>query len=69
MPDRDERKLTLDVDGAAEPIAGALRDEDGTTRAFAGWLGLAAALEHFLDAQSETQAAGADPVVQPKAVT
>ena len=39
------------------------------TRAFAGWLGLAAALEHFLDAQSETQAAGADPVVQPKAVT
>jgi hypothetical protein len=69
MPDRDERKLTLEVDGAAEPIAGALCDENGTTRAFAGWLGLAAALEHFLDAPSEPEAAGAEPAIQHEEVT
>jgi hypothetical protein len=69
MTDRDERKLTLEVDAAAEPLVGALCDEDGTTRAFAGWLGLAAALEHFLGARSESQAVDAEPTVQPEEVT
>lgn len=38
-------KVTLEVDAAAEPIAGELRDTQGVRRGFAGWLGLLAALE------------------------
>lgn len=42
------RRLTLELDSAAEPITGRMREENGHSRAFAGWLGLAAALGSFL---------------------
>ena len=47
------RTLTLQVDPAANPIAGAVRDERGTNRTFSGWIGLAAALEHAINAVPE----------------
>jgi hypothetical protein len=68
MPDRDQRKLTLVVDGAAEPIAGTLRDERGTRHAFAGWVGLAATLERFLGTRSGTPSAGSEPATRQEEV-
>ena len=43
------RKLILELDERSEPISGRLGD-DRETRAFAGWLELAAALQAALDA-------------------
>jgi hypothetical protein len=41
------KRFTLELDYDADPIAGRLLDEGGESRSFAGWLDLAAALEHF----------------------
>ena len=50
MPEAALRTLTLQIDPAANPIVGAVRDERGTNRTFSGWIGLAAALEHAINA-------------------
>jgi hypothetical protein len=42
------RTYTLELDAAADPIAGSLRDERGDDVDFVGWLGLASALERLL---------------------
>jgi hypothetical protein len=42
------RRLTLELDSASEPITGRMREGNGHSRPFAGWLGLAAALGSFL---------------------
>jgi len=42
------RRLTLEVEGGGEVIAGRMIDETGASVAFQGWLGLASALEHLL---------------------
>jgi hypothetical protein len=39
--------LALEVDLDADPIEGELRPAEGPTRAFVGWMGLAAALEEI----------------------
>jgi hypothetical protein len=39
--------LTLEID-QTEPISGRLREGEGPDEEFAGWLGLAKALEHAL---------------------
>jgi hypothetical protein len=45
------KRFTLELDCDADPIAGRLLDEGGDSRSFAGWLDLAAALEHFSDCE------------------
>jgi hypothetical protein len=45
------RRFTLELDCDADPIAGRLLDEGGESRPFAGWLDLAAALEHFSNSE------------------
>jgi hypothetical protein len=45
------KRFTLELDCHADPIAGRLVDEDGEKRSFAGWLGLAAALEYFSNSE------------------
>jgi hypothetical protein len=42
---RGETQLTLRVDLDADPITGSLTSSRGASRRFAGWIGLAAALE------------------------
>lgn len=41
-------RITLEFDPGADPITGSLREGKGVRRPFAGWLGLAAALETTL---------------------
>jgi hypothetical protein len=45
------KRFTLELDCDADPIAGRLLDEGGESRSFAGWLDLAAALEHFSNSE------------------
>ena len=45
------KRFTLELDYDADPIAGRLFDEGGESRSFAGWLDLAAALEHFSNSE------------------
>ena len=45
-----QTQVTLDLEVGAEPIAGRLSDDRGTTVVFAGWLELAAALERAVQA-------------------
>jgi hypothetical protein len=47
MGDPQRKTFTLEFEDA-EPIEGRLRAEDGPSREFVGWLGLAAALESVL---------------------
>ena len=47
-----QTQVTLDLEVGAEPIAGRLSDDRGTTVVFAGWLELAAALEHAVRARA-----------------
>ena len=42
------RQFTLALEIGTEPIAGRLSERDGEAVAFAGWLELAAALEHAM---------------------
>jgi len=56
-------RLTLELDSRSEPISGRMRDETGTSRAFSGWLGLAAALGSIL--RTRGSAAGAGPGPKP----
>jgi hypothetical protein len=44
----DSRRLTLEVEGGGDVIAGRMIDEAGASVPFQGWLGLASALEHLL---------------------
>jgi hypothetical protein len=44
MPDHDPIRLELELAAWPDPIAGRVCDGHGRTRAFHGWLGLAAAL-------------------------
>jgi hypothetical protein len=46
------KRFTLELDCNADPIAGRLLDEGGESRSFAGWLDLAAALEHFSNCEA-----------------
>jgi hypothetical protein len=48
----ERRVLTLELDVAAEPLAGVIRDERGTSRPFKSWLGLASTLELALGRRS-----------------
>jgi hypothetical protein len=45
------RRFTLELDCDADPITGRLLNEGGESRAFAGWLDLAAALEHLSNSE------------------
>ena len=44
----EARRLTLEVEGGGDVIAGRMIDETGGSVPFQGWLGLASALEHLL---------------------
>jgi hypothetical protein len=46
--ERGLRRLTIEVNGAQDPIAGQLIDERGASLPFSGWLGLASGLERLL---------------------
>ena len=48
--------LTLELDPAAEPIAGSLRDGGSLPRPFVGWLGLLAALDAVLTRDPDVRA-------------
>jgi hypothetical protein len=37
--------LTLELDTTAEPLAGVILDQHGTSQPFSGWLGLASVIE------------------------
>jgi hypothetical protein len=57
--------LTLEID-RAEPVTGRLREGEGTTEEFVGWLGLAKALERALGLAAPlesrgSEASGTDP--------
>jgi hypothetical protein len=43
------KRLVLEIDRAADPIAGRVVDERGKARAFVGWIGLGNALYALLD--------------------
>jgi hypothetical protein len=51
MPGEQHHRLTLELDDDAGSISGRLSDER-TTREFSGWVGLAGALEGFLEGRS-----------------
>jgi hypothetical protein len=53
------KRFTLELDCDADPIAGRLLEEGGESRSFAGWLDLAAALEHF--SNSEVRESNREP--------
>ena len=40
----ERRTLVLEVEPRTEPIVGLIREPDGASREFVGWLGLATAL-------------------------
>jgi hypothetical protein len=46
--DRGTRCLTIELQGAEDPLVGQLTDEHGNTVEFRGWLGLASGLEQLL---------------------
>lgn len=46
--------LTLELDSQAEPISGEIREGEGPSRPFVGWLGLAGALRRALRAAEVT---------------
>jgi hypothetical protein len=48
MAQRMQLRLTLEVDPRSDPISGRMRAEDGESRAFTGWLGLAEVLGSVL---------------------
>jgi hypothetical protein len=48
----DRRIFTLELEPAAEPIAGLLREPGGAEHEFHGWLGLAGALERAIEHDS-----------------
>jgi hypothetical protein len=54
-------RLTLEFDSRTEPISGRMRDETGTSRAFSGWLGLAAALGSILRSRGSAGGAATRP--------
>jgi hypothetical protein len=49
VADQNRVRLVIDVDANAEPIIGTLHDPRGGTVEFAGWLGLAMALERGMN--------------------
>jgi hypothetical protein len=51
---RRRTEITLEFDPGADPISGSLREGKGVRRPFAGWLGLAAALEAALRGDRES---------------
>jgi hypothetical protein len=57
----EPRRVTLELDSAAEPITGRMRDESGHSLPFAGWLGLAAALGSVLESTQGVSRPKADP--------
>ena len=48
-------QLQLEIETETEPITGLLRDPDGQTREFRGWLGLTSALEELAKAIPEEE--------------
>jgi hypothetical protein len=61
MTGEETRRVTLELDSAAEPITGRMRDESGRSLPFAGWLGLAAALGSVLGGAGSRPEADRDP--------
>jgi hypothetical protein len=59
-------QFTLAIDPASEPIAGAIKDGQGRSVEFSGWLGFAAALEELLGTLRQTPKAAEQPPVWPK---
>ena len=51
VPNR--RRFTLEVEVHTDPPVGSLCNEQGTSIAFTGWLGLASALERFIAIDSQ----------------
>jgi hypothetical protein len=51
------RRVTLELDSGSETINGQMHSEDGSTRPFAGWLGLAAALGDVLKPRADEPSA------------
>lgn len=43
-------RLTLELEPDADPIAGVIRDDTGSSHPFVGWLGLAVALQECFEA-------------------
>jgi hypothetical protein len=43
------KRLVLEIDRTADPIAGRVVDEGGSARPFVGWIGLGTALFALLD--------------------
>jgi hypothetical protein len=56
-------QFTLAIDPASEPIAGAIKDAQGQSVEFSGWLGFAAALEDLLGTLRQTPKAAERPPV------
>lgn len=61
MPADAHTRLTLDLDTAADPVAGVLRDGNGHAVAFSGWMALARAIDLTLEAARGESDAGAHP--------
>jgi hypothetical protein len=55
-------QFTLAIDPVSEPITGAIRDAQGHSVEFSGWLGFAVALEELLTAEPASNAAQRPPV-------
>jgi hypothetical protein len=61
-------RLILDLDLAADPIGGTVRDAHGDAEPFAGWIALTRTIELSLDAARQRHpAADRDPAARPPA--
>ena len=49
MAFQSRHEFRLEIERGSDPIAGSLSAQDGAGLAFAGWLGLASALERMLN--------------------
>jgi hypothetical protein len=56
-------QFTVAIDPVSEPIAGAIRDGQGQSVEFSGWLGFAAALESLLTTLRQASNAADRPPV------
>lgn len=64
MPRDSHARLILELDLAAEPVAGVVHDAKGEGQPFAGWMALTRTIELSLDAARRAEGGQADPTAQ-----
>lgn len=57
-------RMILELDLAADPVAGVLHDANGDGQPFAGWMALTRTIELSLDAARRAEGGQADPAAR-----